>query len=41
MRFRVPDLRGVELVAEAGHFVQMEQPQAVNRLLLDFLSGLR
>ena len=40
MRSRVPDLRGVELVSGAGHFVQMEQPQATNRILLEFLAGL-
>jgi pimeloyl-ACP methyl ester carboxylesterase len=37
---RVPGLRGIELVPDAGHFVQMEQPSATNRVLLDFLSGL-
>ena len=40
MRSRVSDLRGVELVPGAGHFVQMEQPETTNRLLLEFLSGL-
>lgn len=32
-----PQLRGVHLVDGAGHWVQQEQPEAVNRLLLDFL----
>jgi pimeloyl-ACP methyl ester carboxylesterase len=41
MRSRVSDLRGVELVSDAGHFVQMEQPAAVNRVLRGFLDTLR
>ena len=40
MRRRIPDLRGVALVPRAGHFVQQEQPQAVNAALLDFLRSL-
>ena len=32
-------LRGVHLVEGAGHWVQQEQPEAVNRLLVDFLRG--
>ena len=32
-----PQLRGVHLVEGAGHWVQQEQPAAVNRLLIDFL----
>ena len=32
-----PQLRGVHLVDGAGHWVQQEQPEAVSRLLLDFL----
>jgi pimeloyl-ACP methyl ester carboxylesterase len=31
------DFRGAHLVPGAGHWVQQEQPEAVNRLLLDFL----
>lgn len=31
-------LRGVHRVDGAGHWVKQEQPEAVNRLLLDFLS---
>jgi pimeloyl-ACP methyl ester carboxylesterase len=34
------DMRGCHLVAGAGHWVQQEQPEAVNRLLLDFLRSL-
>jgi pimeloyl-ACP methyl ester carboxylesterase len=37
---RVPDLRGVQLVPNAGHFAQQEQPDAVNRSLLQFLATL-
>ena len=38
MHRMIPDLR-LEFVPDAGHFVHAEQPQAVNRLLLDFLGG--
>jgi pimeloyl-ACP methyl ester carboxylesterase len=31
------DMRGCHLVEGAGHWVQQEQPEAVNHLLLDFL----
>jgi len=34
------DMRGCHLVESAGHWVQQEQPEAVNRLLLDFLRVL-
>ncbi|HUA88502.1 MAG TPA: alpha/beta hydrolase [Steroidobacteraceae bacterium] len=40
MRRRTPDLREVVLVPGAGHFVQQEQPQAVNAALLRFLRSL-
>ncbi|HEY1492777.1 MAG TPA: alpha/beta hydrolase [Steroidobacteraceae bacterium] len=40
MRSRVPQLTDVVLVPGAGHFVQQEQPQAVNAALLKFLNGL-
>ncbi len=36
---RVPQLRGTHLVANAGHFAQQEQPEAVNGILLSFLRG--
>ena len=29
----------VELVADAGHFLQLEQPEVVNRLILEHLAG--
>ena len=41
MKRRVPDLRGIELIPDAGHFVQMEQAEATNRVLLRFLASLR
>jgi pimeloyl-ACP methyl ester carboxylesterase len=31
------DMRGCHFVQGAGHWVQQEQPEAVTRLLLDFL----
>lgn len=40
MPSRVADLRGIELVTGAGHFVQQEQPQAVNQHLHEFLKNL-
>jgi pimeloyl-ACP methyl ester carboxylesterase len=36
----VPDLRSNTLLPGAGHWVQQERPAEVNRLLLEFLSGL-
>lgn len=41
MRRRVPDLRDAVIVPDAGHFVQQEQPEAVNAALLKFLASLR
>ncbi|MBM4091937.1 MAG: alpha/beta hydrolase [Planctomycetes bacterium] len=32
------DLRGVHLIAGAGHWVQQEQPEQTSRLLIDFLT---
>ncbi|WP_205028002.1 alpha/beta fold hydrolase [Oleisolibacter albus] len=34
------DFRGTTLVEGAGHWVQQEAPEAVNKALLDFLAGL-
>ena len=36
----VKDLRGLELLPGAGHFIQQERPDLLNPLLLDFLHGL-
>jgi pimeloyl-ACP methyl ester carboxylesterase len=33
-------MRGCHLIDGAGHWVQQEQPEVVNRLLLDFLRQL-
>jgi pimeloyl-ACP methyl ester carboxylesterase len=35
------DLRGCHLVEGAGHWVQQERPEAVSRLLIEFLGSLR
>ena len=40
MRERVKDLRGLELLPGAGHFIQQERPDLLNPLLLEFLRGL-
>lgn len=41
MRDTVPQLDGPHLIEGAGHFVQMEAPDQVNRLMIDFLNGLQ
>jgi epoxide hydrolase A/B len=38
---RSPDLKGIELIPEAGHFVQQEQPDAFNKSVLSFLASLK
>ena len=38
MKQRCPDLRSIEIIPKAGHFVQMEQPEKTNEALLAFLS---
>jgi pimeloyl-ACP methyl ester carboxylesterase len=40
MRECVKDLRGLEILPASGHFVQQEQPEALNCLLLSFLATL-
>lgn len=40
LRRRSRDLRGIELIASAGHFVQQEQAQRFNAVLLAFLDEL-
>lgn len=40
MREHAADLRDVVIVPRAGHWVQQEQPEAVNAALLEFLAGL-
>lgn len=41
MRAQFPDLREVAMIPKAGHMVQMECPDEVNRYLLKFLDSLR
>jgi pimeloyl-ACP methyl ester carboxylesterase len=41
MRDRCADLRMVDIIPDAGHFVQQEQPQATNAAILRFLDTLR
>jgi pimeloyl-ACP methyl ester carboxylesterase len=36
----LPGCRGVHIIEGAGHWVQQEAPEAVSRLLVDFLQGL-
>lgn len=40
MDSRVPNLRGKHILDGVGHWTQQEAPDAVNRLLLDFLADL-
>jgi pimeloyl-ACP methyl ester carboxylesterase len=41
MKGMMPDLRGFELIPNAGHFVQMEQAEAFNKVLLKFLGEIK
>lgn len=41
MREIVPGLERVHVIPGPSHFVQIEAPDEVNRILLDFLSSLR
>ena len=40
MRALVPDLRSADMVAGAGHLVQLERTDEVNALLLGYLGSL-
>jgi pimeloyl-ACP methyl ester carboxylesterase len=40
MRRRVPGLRAIVAVSDAGHLVQQEKPAVFNRALLDFLKDV-
>jgi pimeloyl-ACP methyl ester carboxylesterase len=40
MESRIPNLRGKHFLPGVGHWTQQEAPEAVTRLLLDFLAGL-
>jgi pimeloyl-ACP methyl ester carboxylesterase len=41
MRASVPGLVAVHVIPEAGHFVQMEAADEVNRIMVEFLDSLR
>jgi pimeloyl-ACP methyl ester carboxylesterase len=40
MQQRCNDLRGIEIIPEAGHFVQMEQADKTNEAMVGFLNSL-
>lgn len=40
MRARVPGLRNMQAIQDAGHFLQQEQPEAFNAAMLRFLSEI-
>jgi len=40
MREKVKDLRALDLLPGAGHFIQQERPDLLNPLLLQFLRNL-
>ncbi len=37
MRHRIDDRGRYELIAGVGHFLHVERPEIVNRLILDFI----
>ena len=37
----MPNYCGTHMVDNVGHWIQQEEPKEINRLLLDFLHGLR
>jgi len=37
MKALAPDLRGLHLIEGAGHWIQQERAEEVNRLLIEFL----
>lgn len=41
LRKRSADLRGIHLIAGAGHFVQLERADECNRHIVEFLAGLQ
>lgn len=41
MRQQFPDLRRVEMIPKAGHMIQLESSEEVNRLLLDYLQDFK
>ena len=41
MRAIFPDLRAVQMIAGAGHMVQLEASNEVNQILLDYLQDIQ
>ncbi len=41
MRAQFPNLHRVEMIANAGHMVQLEKSEETNALLLDYLQEIR
>ncbi len=41
LRLQYQDVRGVAMLAEAGHMMQMERPAEVNEWIVKFLGQLR
>jgi pimeloyl-ACP methyl ester carboxylesterase len=37
----MPNYTGTHMIDDVGHWIQQEEPKEINRLLLDFLHGLR
>lgn len=40
MAKRIPDLRGIRIISDAGHFVQVEKPDATSTAIIAFITGL-
>ncbi len=40
LKENVPNLRDIVTIPGAGHWVQQERPEEVNKALIDFLNGL-
>ncbi|MEH6549013.1 MAG: alpha/beta hydrolase [Pseudomonadales bacterium] len=40
MKQRVPDLRGIKIIPDAGHFVQLENANLTSAAIVNFIAGL-
>ena len=40
MAERIPELRGIKLISDAGHFVQLEKPKQTSTEIIQFIEGL-